>query len=200
MKRSKSALWGSIPILIGVVIGILTLVRGKWLAPLLAVTFLAWGVWVIVKHVIPARRYRRHLRERDEQREREQELISETGLTERELANMLLYHVNYRVSAILRASYPNASWEWTMEDPVLFAVTGGTGRIRVYGVLGYDYADVTLDRRANIQCSLVQLAPVRDSDGTPPDRQTVNPQMWFETQARDHLISLMNDLNTRGHT
>ena len=144
-----------------IVIGILSLVRGKWLAPLLVATFLAWGAWVIVKHVIPARRYRRHLHEWDEQREREQELISETGLTERELAHILLYHVNYRVSAILRASYPNASWEWTMEDPALFAVTGGTGRIRVYGVLGYDYADVTLDRRANIQCALVQLAPVR---------------------------------------
>ena len=199
MKRSESPLWGSLPILIGVVIAILALVRGKWQAPLLIVTFLAWGAWVVVKQVIPARRHRQHLRERDIQREREQELVSETGLSERELAAMVLCHVNFRVSATLRATYPSASWEWTMEDPVLFAVTGGTGRIRVYGVPDYDYADVTLDQQANIRCALVQIAPVQGSNGTPPNRQPANPQVWYETQAREHIASLMNDLNSRGH-
>ena len=199
MKRSNSTLWGSIPILIGVVIGILALVRGKWQAPLLTVTFLVWGAWLAVKHLIPAWRHHRYLREWDEQRRREQERITETGLTEREIANILLRHVNFRVSASLRASCPSASWEWTVEDPALFAVTGGTGRIRVYGVQGYDYADVTLDKQANIRCALVQLAPVQDAEGTPPNQQAPNPQVWYETQAREHLVSLMNDLNSRGH-
>ena len=47
MKRS-SPLWGSVSVLIGVVIAILALVRGAWLVPLLLLTFTAWGLWVDV--------------------------------------------------------------------------------------------------------------------------------------------------------
>ena len=42
MKRSNP-LWGSVSVLIGVVIAILALVRGAWLVPLLLLTFTAWG-------------------------------------------------------------------------------------------------------------------------------------------------------------
>ena len=200
MKRSNSPVWGSLPILIGVMIGILAIVRGKWQASLLTAVLFAWGAWVVMVDIIPERRRRQQLRELDEQKKFEQQLISETGLSERELANLVLYHVNFRVSAVLRSKYPNASWEWTMERPALFAVNGGTGRIRVYGVLGYDYADVTLDNQANIRCSLVQLAPVQNAEGTPSNQRAVNPQAWYETQAKEHLTALMNDLNSRGHT
>ena len=44
MKRS-SPLWGSVSVLIGVVIAILALVRGAWLVPLLLLVFTAWGLW-----------------------------------------------------------------------------------------------------------------------------------------------------------
>ena len=47
MKRS-SPLWGSVSVLIGVVIAILALVRGAWLVPLLLLTFTAWGLWVVM--------------------------------------------------------------------------------------------------------------------------------------------------------
>jgi hypothetical protein len=42
MKRS-SPLWGSVSVLIGVVIAILALVRGAWLVPLLLLTFTVGG-------------------------------------------------------------------------------------------------------------------------------------------------------------
>ena len=45
MKRS-SPIWGSVSVLIGVVIAILALVRGAWLVPLLLLTFAAWGPWI----------------------------------------------------------------------------------------------------------------------------------------------------------
>ena len=53
MKRS-SPLWGSISVLIGVVIAILALVRGAWLVPLLLLTFTAWGLWVVMFQLQPA--------------------------------------------------------------------------------------------------------------------------------------------------
>lgn len=63
MKRS-SPLWGSVSVLIGVVIAILALVRGAWLVPLLLLTFTAWGLWVVIFQLQPAwdsiRGYRRY--------------------------------------------------------------------------------------------------------------------------------------------
>ena len=53
MKRS-SPLWGSVSVLIGVVIAILALVRGAWLVPLLLLTFAAWGLWVVMFQLQPA--------------------------------------------------------------------------------------------------------------------------------------------------
>ena len=53
MKRS-SPLWGSVSVLIGVVIAILALVRGAWLVPLLLLTFTAWGLWVVIFQLQPA--------------------------------------------------------------------------------------------------------------------------------------------------
>ena len=58
MKRS-SPLWGSVSVLIGVVIAILALVRGAWLVPLLLLTFTAWGLWVGFHPWIPEERARR---------------------------------------------------------------------------------------------------------------------------------------------
>ncbi len=53
MKRS-SPLWGSVSVLIGVVIAILALVRGAWLVPLLLLTFTVWGLWVVMFQLQPA--------------------------------------------------------------------------------------------------------------------------------------------------
>ena len=77
MKRS-SPLWGSISVLIGVVIAILALVRSAWLIPLLLPTFTAWGLWVVMFQLQPAwdsiRGYRK--KEHDAKRQREASLYS----------------------------------------------------------------------------------------------------------------------------
>ena len=77
MKRS-SPLWGSVSVLIGVVIAILALVRGAWLVPLLLLTFTAWGLWVVMFQLQPAwdsiRGYRK--KEHDARKQREASLYS----------------------------------------------------------------------------------------------------------------------------
>ena len=66
----------------------------------------------------------------------------------------------------------------------------------------FDYADVKLDQKANLDCSLVKLSPLVTgaSDTQPPNRQPVNPRVWFETRGRAVLEALVTDLNSRGHS
>lgn len=188
MKR-KTSLWGSISLLIGVVIAILALVRGAWTLPLLIIVFAVWGFWVLWTLVLLPRRSRKRQKE-------------QTVDFNRQMAQTLLRHVNYRVSACLKAAYPDARWEWMMRDPALFVAQGGTGRIRVYGIAGYEFADVTVDQAGRLACSLVKLAPVEETGQKPEasDRQPLDPQQWYETQGKEVMDRLVIDLASRGHS
>lgn len=105
MKRS-SPLLGSVSVLIGVVIAILALVRGAWLVPLLLLTFTAWGLWVVMFQLQPAwdsiRGYRK--KEHDARRQREASLYS-TAQANSDAMQLLLRHVNHRISAYLKSVY-----------------------------------------------------------------------------------------------
>ncbi len=190
MKSTKT-IWGSVGLLAGVVVAILAVVRGPWLLPLLLGTFAVWGLWLLWTQVLPFRRIMQA------QRQREQ-----AEYFNRSLAQTLLHHVNYRVSGCLKASYPDARWEWMMRDPALFVAQGGTGRIRVYGVTDYDFADVTVEQSGKLSCSLVKLAPVQKAEESPlpPNRQEQDPQLWYDTHARQALERLVADLDSRGHS
>ena len=182
MKRS-SPLWGSVSVLIGVVIAILALVRGAWLVPLLLLTFTAWGLWVVMFQLQPAwdsiRGYRK--KEHDARKQREASLYS-TAQTNADAMQLLLRHVNHRISAYLKSVYPSARWEWTTGNPTALVMQGGTGRIRVYGIAEYDYADVQIDRNGNLSCNLLKVVPVqpRMDAPTPPNQQPVDPQVWYD--------------------
>ena len=87
-----------------------------------------------------------------------------------------------------------------MSDPELFVTHGGTGRIRLYGVPDYDFADVTLDRQGGLRCSLVKVAPLDASQAASPNRQTLDPRVWYEFQGRSILEDIIADLDSRGHS
>ncbi len=180
--KQKAAISGSIGLLTSVVIAILALVRGPLETVLLIGTFVVWGLWLLWTQV-----------------QRKEERAENFN---RQMAQTLLHHVNYRVSACLKAGYPNARWEWMMPDPALFVAQGGTGRIRVYGIAGYEFADVTLDQSGKLSCSLVSLASVQDAakKPAPPDKQEFDPQVWYDANARQTLERLVADLDSRGHS
>ena len=202
MKRS-SPLWGSVSVLIGVVIAILALVRGAWLVPLLLLTFTAWGLWVVIFQLQPAwdsiRGYR--LKERNARKQREASLYS-TAQTNADAMQLLLRHVNHRISAYLKSVYPSARWEWMTGNPTALVMQGGTGRIRVYGIEEYDYADVQIDRNGNLSCNLLKVVPVqpRMDAPTPPNQQPVDPQVWYDVEGREVLERVIADLDSRGHS
>lgn len=190
--KQKITLSSGISVLIGAVIAIMALLRGPVQTVLLLVTFALWALWLVLALLRPSWRANRTYRSREERAAREQEAFSGVNL-----ARLLLCHVNYRVSDYLKSAYPNASWEWTMNDPALFIAQGGTGRIRVYGIPDYEYADVTLDQRGGLDCSLVQIIPVQ---GGTPNQSALDPQVWYELEGREVLDALIADLRSRGHT
>jgi len=194
VKRTNP-LWGSISVLIGVVIAILALLRGPWATAALIVTFVLWGLWLIFTQLLPAWQSNHRYRSRERQR---QETVSE--YSDGSISLVLLRHVNHRISEHLRSVYPNAYWEWTMTDPALFVARGGTGRIRVYGVPDYEFADVTLDKQGSLRCSLVKVAPLDGTQAASPNQQPLDPQVWYEFQGRDILENLIADLRSRGHS
>lgn len=189
--KNKTTIWSSISLLVGVVIAILALVRGALLLPLLIGTFAVWGLWFLWTQVLPFRRAIQ-LQRQKEQAEH----------FNRRLAQTLLHHVNYRVSACLKGNYPDARWEWMMHDPALFVAQGGTGRIRVYGITDYDFADVTVEQSGKLSCALVKLAPVQETEEkpAPPNQQPPDPQIWYEQHGRQTLEHLVADLDSRGHS
>lgn len=194
--KQKISLASSISILTGVVIAILALLRGPVQTVLMLLTFVLWGLWVLLALLRPSWQSNRDYRLREERAAREQ-----SALSGKNLSGLLLCHVNYRVSDYLKRVYPNARWEWMMPNPVLFIAQGGTGRICVFGVPDYEYADVTLGKNGSLDCSLVKIVPVEDrGQGAPSGRPSLDPQAWYELEGRDVLDGVIADLRSRGHS
>lgn len=194
--KQKISLASSISILIGAVIAILALLRGTAQTVLLLIVCALWGLWVLFTLLRPSWRINRDCRRREERDAKQQ-----NALAGKNLSGLLLCHVNYRVSDYLKRVYPDARWEWMMADPVLFIAQGGTGRIRVYGVPDYEYADVTLDKNGSLNCSMVKIVPVGDSgQGASSAQPTLDPSAWYELEGREVLDTLIADLRSRGHS
>ena len=191
MNNDRGLLSGSITILIGAVIAIMALVRRPWQIWLLLGVFTLWGLWVVLILLLP---YMQQAQRRRQRQQRTRQLHAE-GIQTRSFEipdlggtnsdDLLVRHTNHRILAYLRSAY----------------------RIRVFGIDEFDHADVTLDQNANIKCDMVKIVPLskvggetNEDDATPPNRQPVDPRIWYETQGRSVLEALISDLNSRGHS
>ncbi len=211
MKNDKTP-WNSLGLLIGVVIAILALAQGRLRTGLLLAVFAFWGIWLAVCLLSPRiKRHRRTGTRRQRARHREEnaapELFRLTDADGSPAEQLLLRHVNHRISAYLRSVYPDVTWEWLSQKPEKIILYGGVGRIRVFGVPDFDHADIRIDRQANIHCDMVKIVPLSASgkqepaEGKiPPNKQPVDPQIWYEVHGRKVLETLVADLNSRGHS
>ncbi len=212
MKNDKTP-WNSISLLTGAVIAILALARGRLQTGLLLAALALWAIWMAASLLSPRIRCHRRSRARGKQtKKRLAEGIAPPDLFRLKDADgspteqLLLRHVNHRISAYLRSAYPDMTWEWCEKTPERIILQGGTGRIRVFGVPDFDHADIKFDRQANIGCDMIRIVPLAASggqppaaDNVPPNKQPVDPQIWYEIQGRKVLESLVADLNSRGH-
>lgn len=211
--KSNNALWGSISILVGVIIAILALVRGAWQTGLLLGVFALWGIWVVAFLLYPyMRQAKRRMKRQAQIKARQPEAIAPPIYqipegNQEPVEQLLLRHVNHRISTYLRSAYPDVTWEWAEKQPEKLVIHGGVGRIRVYGVADFDHADVTVDQQARISCDMVKIVPLSmigadagEENTPPPNKQPVDPQIWYEVSGRTVLESVMADLNSRGHS
>lgn len=220
MRRKKS-LWSGVSILIVAVLAITAFIRGNTQVWFLAAAFTAWSVWATFYFLIPYikeelhRREARRIRKKCEDQDAKKPKFIVPEVSE-PVERVLLCHANYRISAYLQSVYPDATWEWREEFPERIIAKGGTGRIKVFGIDGFNFADVTFNQNAHIDCALVNVVPMAQpaaskasavqpkpaaSDPvTVPKQQTpVDPQVWYEVQGRKVLEALITDLHSRGY-
>ena len=219
--RKKKTLWSGVSILIVAALVITAFIRGKAQAWLLAAAFAVWAVWATCYFLVPYIKEELHKREAKRIRqkcEKQDAAFQRTTIPDRPGSTelVLLRHANYRISAYLRSVYPDVTWEWREEFPERIVAKGGTGRIQLFGVDGFDFADVTLDRNGGIDCALVNIVPLKqptapqpsapDTEDTaeapaamPKRPDPVDPQVWYEIQGRKVLETLIADLHSRGY-
>lgn len=202
MKRS-SPLWGSVSVLIGVVIAILALVRGAWLVPLLLLVFTAWGLWVVIFQLQPAWDSIRGYRKKSTTPESSGKHRSTAQ--HRPMPTPCSFCCGTSTIGSPRISNQSIrapAGSGRPGNPTALVIQGGTGRIRVYGIEEYDYADVQIDRNGNLSCNLLKVVPVqpRMDAPTPPNQQPVDPQVWYDVEGREVLERVIADLDSRGHS
>lgn len=220
MRRKKS-LWSGVSILIVAMLAITAFIRGNAQVWLLAIAFTLWSVWAVFYYLIPYikvelhRHEARRIRKKCEEQDAKRPAFAIPEVSD-PLNLVLLRHVNYRISAYLQSVYPNATWEWREEFPERIVAKGGTGRIKLFGVEGFNFADVTFDQNACIDCALVNVVPMAQRTTTeapvaqtaeaaqepvtaPKQQNPVDPQVWYEVQGRKVLEALITDLHSRGY-
>lgn len=220
MKKKKS-LWSSISILIVAVLAIIAFVRGNTQLWLLVAAFTIWLVWAVMHFLVPYIKEQLHryeakrIRRKCEKQDAENSQITVPDVSD-SVTRVLLRHVNYRITAYLQSVYPEATWEWREEFPEQIVVKGGTGRIKLFGVNGFNFADVTFDQNAGIDCSLINVVPITtklctDTTAAEPveaalqpetginQQNPIDPQVWYEVQGRKVLETLVADLHSRGY-
>lgn len=221
MKKKKS-LWSGVSILIVVTLAITAFIRGNAQFWLYAISFAVWSAWTVVYFLIPFIKEERHRTEAQRiRKECEKQYAKKPRFIVPEISDpinlVLLRHANFRISAYLQSIYPEATWEWREEYPERIIAKGGTGRIRLFGVAGFNYADVTFNQNADINCSLVNVVPLiqqtapnasadetmeaaKVPEMTPKQQNPIDPQVWYEVQGRKVLEALITDLHSRGYS
>lgn len=220
MKQKKS-LWSGVSVLIVAVLAITAFIRGNAQVWLLAIVFALWTVWASIRFLVPHikeqfhRREARRIRKKCEQQDagRPKFIIPEVSDP---VEHVLLRHANFRISEYLQSIYPEATWEWREEFPHRIIAKGGAGRIKLFGVKDFNYADVTFDTNAGIDCAFMNVVPMAQLRGNQPvtedatstsptpvnmqkQENPVDPQVWYEMQGRKVLEALITDLHSRGH-
>ena len=211
-KKAKPGLWPDVSILIVTCLAITTFIRGTWQFWLLFAAFAVWCTYAVCNHLLPFlweqrdQKEARDLRKLYEKRQPKQQAFTGIDVSD-PVAIVLLRHASHRISAILKAVYPDATWEWCVNDPDRIAAKGGVARIRLHGAADYNFAEVTLDQDARISFHLLKMVPFGVEEGfdsiqqpTPKKVREVDPQVWYEQKGKTVLTNLIADLNSRGHS
>lgn len=205
--KSHQKLWNSVSLLIVAVLAITCFVRGNAKVWFYLAAFLLWSVLGLRKYLVPMiKRYKYTRETRQTLKQLKKEKTDAQQGDNVYLSHTLLCHVNHRVTGYLKSIYPDATWKWVSDNPANIIAKGGTGRIELFNVKEYNFADISFDTQANIECSLLKVVSFKEAAQTEVQDSTVttnkpdiNPQVWFEKSGRVILKNLIADLSSRGH-
>ena len=194
---NRKRIWGkSLTSLAGALLAVTAFIRDPWLEWAYAGVITVFVLWMLVTRLILPRLQARA----KPVNTKWQEAISTTELA-------LLRHVNHRVSAFIHSVYPDAAWEWCCATPERIAAEGGTGRIRLFDVPDFNFAEVTFDTQAQISCEMMLITPLAEACEREADKMSaaplpkpVDPAVWYDIQGRGILETLVADLNSSGHS
>ena len=147
--KKESPMWHSVGILAGVVILIVAFTRGWLMSALLLIAACTWGAWLLSTQRPPASK-RRSVRR---PRAADTAPAPAEGQDAAATNTLLLLHVNQRITEMLHAAFPNVTWKWCVKNPLRLILKGGVGRIRVYGVEGFEYADIAIETTGKVNCN-----------------------------------------------
>jgi hypothetical protein len=180
-------------------VGVLAFARGPLQVWFLGGVFAVWGIGTLTRAL---RRYWPRFRAlRGNKRPPSQEVYSPAD----PISAALLRHVNCRISAYLQSAYPSVTWEWHTKNPEKLVVENGIGRIKLFGIPDFNYADISFDRLARLGCDMLRIVPlaeVRNADvpKMPKPGQPVDPEVWYGIQGKRILEACVAKLNSHGYS
>lgn len=204
--RRLQRLWGSVSVLTAAVLAGICFLRGSRQRIFLVGVFALWIAYsfaVFLMPVIKRYKYRRNLRKI---RKKPQNHSGSNGAELQRLYYLLLCNANHRITGYIKSIYPEAVWKWETAAPEKVITEGETGRIRLFNVDDYNFADISFDNSANIECTFLKAVSFRsaaqtecrDETAENPKNET-DPLVWFEKNGRVILKNLIADLSSRGH-
>ena len=201
--KSDNAIWNGTSIFVGIIVAIAAFVRGALLLPLLLVACSIWELYVLhhLRSSLPA------VPKKKAKAPRRTKFVV-PDIEDEPLSDILLLHVNQRVTAALRTADSNITWEWATKAPHAIVKEGGRCLIRVHGLDGFESAEVVLDKQAHLRCELINTVPLRPNPtADTPENPRIPaetpplpaPRIWCETEGRATLEGIVADLSSRGH-
>ena len=177
--KSDNAIRNGTSIFVGIIVAIAAFVRGALLLPLLLVACSVWGLYMLhhLRGGLPAVPKKKAKTSR-----RAKFVVSDIG--DEPLSDILLLHVNQRITAALRTAGSNIAWEWATKDPLAIVKEGWRCLLRVHGLDGFESAEVVMDKQAHLRCELINTVPLRP---TPTADAPEKPRIPAETPPRASL-------------
>lgn len=209
--KKKTNLWAAISVLVTSLLLIAIFTREYVQLGLSVVALIVWSLFVVFKFGVPYINRKlddMEARQMREYYEAEYEAESSGDNEAKRTDKMLLRHVNHRITNHLKSAYPDATWEWEIDDPESLVSLGGTGRIKVYNVPDFNHADVTVNAKAELSFKMIRVVPMNaveptesgENNAKRSSKDPVDPQIWYEQKARVVLDNLISDLSSRGYS
>ena len=114
---------------------------------------------------------------------------------------ILLHQINCCITAMLRAVYSEAVWDWDEKPTARYINEGECRRIKLGNAGEYNFAEIHIDKYSNIKLQLLKAAPCGEAkssaDAIVSDFD-VDVEFWYSNYAKKILENIIGELNGRG--